>query len=164
MRLSDYISEKQIAVKASSKTKKPALEELLGVLIKLKKISPRSKSKILASLLARERLGSTAIGQSIAIPHARLDLVKRSLVVVGLFKEGLEFDSLDGDPVYIVFLILSPRMSSRWWHMIEKTPLCLQRVRKITGSFALEYDPGKSDTDHKCKPDEYPCEKWHRFT
>jgi mannitol/fructose-specific phosphotransferase system IIA component (Ntr-type) len=109
MQLSDYISEKQITVEAKAKTKKPALEELLGILVKLKKISPRSRLKILASLLARERLGSTAIGQSIAIPHARLDLVKRSLVVIGLFKEGLEFDSLDGEPVYIVFLILSPK-------------------------------------------------------
>ena len=109
MLLSDHISEKQIIIGSVSRKKKQALDELLTVLIKLKKISPRSKAKILATLLERERLGSTAIGQNIAIPHARLELVKRSLIVIGLFKDGLEFDSLDGEPVYIVFLILSPK-------------------------------------------------------
>ena len=109
VRISDYIIEKQIVIGTASRKKKQALEELLTVLIRLKKISPRAKSKIVTALLERERLGSTAIGQNVAIPHARLDLVKRSLIVIGLFKDGVEFDSLDGEPVYIIFLILSPK-------------------------------------------------------
>ncbi|MBN2120448.1 MAG: PTS sugar transporter subunit IIA [Candidatus Omnitrophica bacterium] len=109
MKLSDYLSEKQIIVGAKSKKKKESLKELLGALVSLRKISPRSRNKILSSLMARERLGSTAIGQGVAIPHARLELVKKSLVVIGLFEEGLEFDSLDGELVYVVFLILSPK-------------------------------------------------------
>jgi mannitol/fructose-specific phosphotransferase system IIA component (Ntr-type) len=109
LRLSDHISAKQITVEAVSKKKKPALEELLGILVKLKKINLKSKTKILSALLARERLGSTAIGQNIAIPHARIDEVKKSLIVIGLFKQGLDFDSLDGELVYIIFLILSPK-------------------------------------------------------
>ena len=81
----------------------------MGLLIKLKRISPRSKKKILSGLLAREKLGSTALGGGVAIPHARLDLIKKPLIVIGISKKGLDFDSLDGEPVYIIFLILSPK-------------------------------------------------------
>ena len=109
MKLSDYISEKQIIIGIESKKKKDILGELLGLLIKLKKISPRSKKKILSGLLAREKLGSTALGGGVAIPHARLDLIKKPLIVIGISKKGLDFDSLDGEPVYIIFLILSPK-------------------------------------------------------
>ncbi len=109
MKLSDYISEKQIIIGIESKKKKDILGELLGLLIKLKRISPRSKKKILSGLLAREKLGSTALGGGVAIPHARLDLIKKPLIVIGISKKGLDFDSLDGEPVYIIFLILSPK-------------------------------------------------------
>ena len=84
MKLSDYISEKQIIIGIESKKKKDILGELLGLLIKLKKISPRSKKKILSGLLAREKLGSTALGGGVAIPHARLDLIKKPLIVIGI--------------------------------------------------------------------------------
>lgn len=109
MRLSDYISEKQIIIGIEGKKKREVLEELLGLLIKLKKISPRSKKKVLSALLAREKLGSTALGGGVAIPHVRLELIKKPLIVVGVSKRGLDFDSLDGEPVFIIFLILSPK-------------------------------------------------------
>lgn len=109
MKLSEYISEKQIILGIEGGKKKDILAHLLGFLIKLRKISPRSKKKILSALLEREKLGSTALGGGVAIPHARLDLIKKPLIVIGISKKGLDFDSLDGEPVYVVFLILSPR-------------------------------------------------------
>ncbi|RKY45068.1 MAG: PTS sugar transporter subunit IIA [Candidatus Omnitrophota bacterium] len=109
MRLSEYIFENQIIVGLKSKKKKEVLAELLSLLIRLKKISPRSKQKIISALLARERLGSTALGQGIAIPHTRLEIIKKPLIVVGISKQGIDFDSLDGEPVFVIFLILSPK-------------------------------------------------------
>ena len=109
MKLSDYISERQIIIGLDTGKKKEVLQGLLEVLANLKKITYSSKDTILAGLLAREKLGSTAIGQGIAIPHARLELVKKPLVVIGLSGKGLDFDSLDGEPVHIIFLILSPK-------------------------------------------------------
>ena len=109
MKLSDYISERQIIIGIKSKKKKDTLKELLDTLIKLKKVSSSSRDEVLLSLLARERLGSTAIGQGIAIPHARLEIIRKPLVVIGLSEKGLDFDSLDQELVNIIFLIISPR-------------------------------------------------------
>jgi len=109
VKLSDYISERQIIVGVESKKKKDTLKELLDTLIRLRKVSTGSRDAILSGLLARERLGSTAIGQGVAIPHVRSNLVKKPLIVIGLSVAGLDFDSLDGDLVHVIFLIITPK-------------------------------------------------------
>ena len=58
--------------------------------------------------MAREAIGSTGIGHGIAIPHCRVDIVKNICCAYGHCPEGLDFDSLDGEPVYSVFLLLTP--------------------------------------------------------
>ena len=62
--------------------------------------------------MARESLGSTAIGQGIAIPHAKSDSVTKLVAAFGLSKKGVDFDSLDGEPVNIFFLLLAPQDSA----------------------------------------------------
>jgi PTS system nitrogen regulatory IIA component len=59
-------------------------------------------------LMTRESLGSTAIGQGIAIPHAKSDCVNTLIGAFGLSKKGVDFDSLDGEPAYIFFLLVAP--------------------------------------------------------
>ena len=109
MELSDYISERQIVIDLKSTGKKEVLSELLLPLIRLIKISPRSKQKILTALISREKLGSTGIGKGVAIPHVKLDIVKKPLLVIGASSKGIDFDAIDGELVYTVFLILSPK-------------------------------------------------------
>ena len=58
--------------------------------------------------MAREALGSTAIGQGIAIPHGKTDSVNKLVGGIGISKEGINFDSLDGEPAHIFFLLLAP--------------------------------------------------------
>jgi len=58
--------------------------------------------------MAREALGSTAIGQGIAIPHGKCDCIKKLVGCLGVSKEGIKFDSLDGEPAYIFFLLIAP--------------------------------------------------------
>ena len=58
--------------------------------------------------MAREALGSTAIGQGIAIPHGKSDSVDNIVGALGISKQGIDFDSLDGEPAYIFFLLVAP--------------------------------------------------------
>jgi len=60
----------------------------------------------------REALGSTAIGQGIAIPHAKSDSVGKLVAAFGLSNKGVDFDSLDGEPAYIFFLLVAPQDSA----------------------------------------------------
>ncbi len=62
--------------------------------------------------MAREALGSTAIGQGIAIPHAKSDCVNKLVAAFGLSKKGVDFDSLDGELAYIFFLLVAPQDSA----------------------------------------------------
>jgi PTS system nitrogen regulatory IIA component len=64
------------------------------------------------ALMAREVLGSTAIGQGVAIPHAKADCVDKLVAAFGLSKKGIDFDSLDGEPAYIFFLLVAPQDSA----------------------------------------------------
>ncbi|HDT14672.1 MAG TPA: PTS sugar transporter subunit IIA, partial [Firmicutes bacterium] len=64
--------------------------------------------KTIESLLEREELGSTGVGQSIAIPHSKTNGVKELVGVFGVSKKGIDFDALDGEPVNIFFLLLAP--------------------------------------------------------
>jgi len=67
-----------------------------------------TREPILHKIREREELESTGVVEGIAIPHARTEAVKDLLVVIGVVKEGLDFKSLDGKPVHIVFLIVAP--------------------------------------------------------
>jgi len=59
-------------------------------------------------LLERERLGTTALGQGVAVPHCKIDGLDEVVVAVGLFKKGIEFEAADEEPVRLLFLVISP--------------------------------------------------------
>jgi PTS system nitrogen regulatory IIA component len=63
-------------------------------------------------LIEREHLGSTGIGDGVAIPHGKLSSVEQPIVSFGRSKKGLDFDSMDGQPAYLFFLLLAPENSS----------------------------------------------------
>lgn len=58
------------------------------------------------AVLNRERLGSTGIGRGVAIPHAKLPSLSKLVGAVALFRDGIDYDSIDGEPVYLLFLLL----------------------------------------------------------
>ncbi len=145
MKLSDYVFEKQILIGGSFKKKRDALKELVSLLVKNKKIPVSRKDKVLSSLLAREKLGSTAIGKGVALPHARLDFIKKPLLVISVSAKGIDFDSLDGELVSVIFLILSPK-SSGGSHVklmavisrLLRDKFFLERLKSISGSKDLK--------------------------
>ena len=94
------------AIKLESKTKKDVIKELVELLVKSGKV--KDKKKMLQTLLEREELGSTGIGQGIAIPHGKSDTVSDLAAAFGVSQDGISFDSLDGEPVNLFFLLVAP--------------------------------------------------------
>ncbi len=108
MRIGDFLCSKAVSSDLRSAAKKEVIEELVGLLINAGAVEKKHRNKVLEVLMAREALGSTAIGQGIAIPHGKCDCVKKLVGCLGISKSGINFDSLDGEPAYIFFLLLAP--------------------------------------------------------
>lgn len=106
MRIMDFLSEKNISVDLKARNKKEVIEELVDLLVKSGQVA--DKKKMVDILLEREELGSTGIGQGIAIPHGKSEAVKELSAAFGLSKAGVSFEALDGEPVYIFFLLVAP--------------------------------------------------------
>lgn len=106
MNIMDFLNERAISADLKSKDKKEVVEELTGLLVKAGEI--KNKENIVKVLLEREALGSTGIGHGIAIPHGKSDKVKKLVAAFGISKQGIDFESLDGEPAYIFFLLVAP--------------------------------------------------------
>jgi fructose-specific phosphotransferase system IIA component len=112
MKIMDFLSEEAITTDLKSVNKTEAIKELVELLITSGDVDKKDKNKVVELLLAREALGSTAIGHNVGIPHAKADCVKSLVGAFGLSRKGVDFDSLDGEPVYIFFLLLAPQDSA----------------------------------------------------
>jgi nitrogen PTS system EIIA component len=128
MKITEFLSKDCIKIGLKSKTKKEVLEELVDVLAAAGKVS--EKKKVLQVLLEREELGSTGIGQGVAIPHGKTDVVENLIAAFGLSREGCQFDTLDGDPVHIFFMLLAPYNASG---------IHLKSLAKISGLLKDKY-------------------------
>jgi len=102
-----YIDKEDIIINLKAKNKKSAVSTMLDCLVNTKRIAKNDKKAILKVIMQREDMGSTAIGGNIALPHARLDCIKDIVSCIAISKEGIDFDSLDEEPVYIIVLLLS---------------------------------------------------------
>lgn len=110
MKVLDFLDENTIKLNLASKTKAEVIEELVDLLVKAKKIT--DKKNAIKTLLDREELGSTGIGQGVAIPHGKTETIKELVSAFGLSKQGIAFDALDGEPVNLFFLLLAPEGSA----------------------------------------------------
>ncbi len=108
MKTSEFLSAKAVSSDLKSTTKPDVIAELVDLLISAGSIDKKHRKKILEVLMAREALGSTAIGQGIAIPHGKCDCIKKLVGCLGVSRQGIKFDSLDGEPAYIFFLLIAP--------------------------------------------------------
>jgi len=106
MEIMDFLSQKAVTTDLKHTDKQGVIGELVELLIDAKEI--KDKDSLINSLLEREALGSTGIGQGIAIPHAKSGTVRKLVAAFGVSKAGIDFDALDGEPVYICFLLVAP--------------------------------------------------------
>ena len=112
MKIMDFLSKKAIVMDIKAVKKEDTIKELVDTLIDSGEIDKKYRNKLIEALMAREQLGSTAIGQGVAIPHAKTDGVEKLMAAFGISKKGGNFDSLDGEPAYIFFLLLAPQDSA----------------------------------------------------
>ncbi|MBI5143849.1 MAG: PTS sugar transporter subunit IIA [Candidatus Omnitrophica bacterium] len=110
MKIMEFLDKKAITVNLKSADKEGVIKELADLLVKAGDI--KNKDELVRVLLARESLGSTGIGQGIGIPHAKSPNVKNVVAAFGLSQRGVNFDSLDGEPAYIFFLLIAPEESA----------------------------------------------------
>lgn len=108
MKISDFLCAKAVSADLKGTNKQEIIDEMVKLLINSGAIDKKNKAKLMEVLLAREALGSTAIGQGIAIPHGKSDSVNELIASLGISKKGIDFDSLDGEPAYIFFLLIAP--------------------------------------------------------
>ncbi len=110
MKILDFLVPEAILVDLKTGSKKEVLSEMVQALAAAGRVS--DPKKIVEVLLEREELGSTGIGGRIAIPHGKSHAVKELTAAFGISREGVAYDSLDGEPVNIFFVLLAPEGSA----------------------------------------------------
>ncbi|MBD3271808.1 MAG: PTS sugar transporter subunit IIA [Elusimicrobia bacterium] len=110
MKIMDFLCADAISVDLQGQTKEEVIKELSQLLYKAKKI--KDVNSVVKILMEREELGSTGIGQGIAIPHGKAEAVKNIIAAFGISKKGVDFEALDGEPVNLIFLLIAPHDSA----------------------------------------------------
>ncbi|ADK85328.1 putative PTS IIA-like nitrogen-regulatory protein PtsN [Desulfarculus baarsii DSM 2075] len=110
MKLTDILSKDHIIADLRSRTKRGVMEELCQSLASTH--PDLEPGRLMEVLIERERLGSTGIGDGIAIPHGKTDKVGELMLAFGRSLAGVDFDSLDAKPAHLFFLVVAPENSA----------------------------------------------------
>jgi nitrogen PTS system EIIA component len=108
MKFADFINVAAIKADVAADDKPTAIRELVESLAQSGAIAEADVPGIVAAIMKREELGSTGIGRGVAVPHTKHASVERLVGTVGVSVEGVDFNSLDGDKVHLLFLLVSP--------------------------------------------------------
>lgn len=106
MRITDLLDVRSVSLDAAPKSKQEAIDAAVALMVKSGKINDEEAYK--RQVYAREEESTTGIGEGIAIPHGKCDAVDRPGLAAMVIREGVDFDSLDGAPVTLLFLIAAP--------------------------------------------------------
>jgi mannitol/fructose-specific phosphotransferase system IIA component (Ntr-type) len=106
IRLSEQISEEHIIIHSSSENAEDILREMIQILSG--ELGADVCEDVVDAVIAREKIKSTGIGYGVAVPHARTTLVNRLYCIAATSEKGIEFKALDGKPVSLFFLVISP--------------------------------------------------------
>ena len=103
--LTEVLQEDLVVTELESKNKEDVIKEMGSRFVGAGVV--KDEDKFIEALIEREKIGTTAIGDGIAIPHARSDAVEGLTVVLARSEQGIDFESLDGKPVHLIFMIAS---------------------------------------------------------
>lgn len=109
LKLTELVPEQAVVAKLSATDRDGVVAELIDALIAAGAAQAAHRPELIARVLEREQRGSTGFGKGVAVPHVKHPSVTRMAAAVGLSPTGVEFSSLDKQPVYSVFLLLSPQ-------------------------------------------------------
>jgi len=141
MQISDLLSPEGVLPSLKVKDKKQLLQQLAD---KASQITRVPQSRILETLIERERLGTTGVGQGIAIPHGRLTEIKKITGIFAKLETPIEYEAVDNQPVELVFMLLAPegagadhlKALARVSRLLRNQTAC-DKLRKTTSSEAL---------------------------
>ena len=108
MKFSDFVAVDAIRSNVDADTKEGVIREMADALVEAGSIAPGDLESIVKAIMKREDLGSTGIGRGVAVPHTKHPSVSRLVGTVAVSRAGVDFDSLDGEPVQLFFLLVSP--------------------------------------------------------
>lgn len=108
----EFLHEAAVSADIKAQQKEEVIQELVQLLAKAGAIKEKDVHRLVQILLKRESLGSTGIGQGVAIPHGKADCVDHLVGAFGVSRAGVDFDSLDGEPVTLFFLLVAPEDSA----------------------------------------------------
>lgn len=108
MKFCDFVTTEAIQSDLTAADKEGVIRELVKNLVEAGKINGDESDGIVEAILKREELGSTGIGRGIAVPHTKHPSVDQLTGTVGVSQNGVDFQSLDGEPVQLFFLLVSP--------------------------------------------------------
>ena len=106
MKLTDRFTEESVIIDSQQSTRDEVIGEMVGRLCDVHGL--KNREELLAAVLDRESKMSTGIGCGLAVPHAKVDFLDQMCIVACSVKRGLDFDAIDRQPVYLLFLIISP--------------------------------------------------------
>ncbi len=108
MKFSEIVVKDSVITDLKVENKEDAIRKLVGSLRTNGQITADNEESIVGAILKREELGSTGIGKGIAVPHTKHPSVDELIATIAIAPEGVDFASLDGEDVYILFLLISP--------------------------------------------------------
>jgi PTS system nitrogen regulatory IIA component len=115
-----------------------ALKEMVGYLKRKHKVF--KEKELLDKLKKREELGSTAIGNGVAIPHCKSKAIKESVILLAIAREGIHFDAMDGKPAHLFFLVVSPpenpslnlQILAAIAHLVRKSKDLIRKIKQAS--------------------------------
>lgn len=108
MKLTDIVSPQAIVPRLASSERDQVIAEMVDALLFSGAAEARLRDELIGRILERERRGSTGFGRGIAVPHVKHKSVKKMAAAIGLSPTGVDFNALDKQPVFSIFLLLSP--------------------------------------------------------
>lgn len=108
MKFADFVVREAIRGDLTADDKEGVIREMVRALLDAGKIEKNEVEGIVKAILKREELGSTGIGRGVAVPHTKHPSVDQLIGSVAISHDGVDFDSLDGEKVYLFFLLVSP--------------------------------------------------------
>ncbi|MDX1967519.1 MAG: PTS sugar transporter subunit IIA [Planctomycetaceae bacterium] len=108
MKLCDFVVAEAVVPDLDAGNKEAAIRAMVASLRAAGSVKAADEDGIVAAILKREELGSTGIGNGVAVPHTKHPSVEKLVATVAVARNGVDFASLDGEPVFILFLLVSP--------------------------------------------------------
>ncbi len=127
MRMSDFVVREAIIIDLDASTKDGVIRSMIESLAKAGEFSEGDVEEVVSAIQRRESLGSTGIGRGVAIPHAKHTCVERLVGTIAISQSGVAFDSLDGEPVHVFVLLVSPTSDpTNHLRALENVSRCLR--------------------------------------